>query len=240
MWRRDKDCYGLRVEIIGHQQTLAALKRARETDAFHHAYLFAGPDGVGKRRVAEWVAALVNCDEVGAPCGACRSCHRVLDPEATHPDVLILEPDGRQITIAQVRELIRTVPYPPIEATYRVVIIDPADAIGEAAANALLKTLEEPPSKTRFVLVSSRPDALLITIRSRCQRITFGRLTEEQVLGGLVDAGVANEDARAMATIAGLIERDVGLSAAVLAAALFTTHLLGLFGSHMIGSEPEA
>ncbi len=199
-------------DILGHERVLEALVQAEASGTGHHALLLAGPSGVGKRAIAVGLAALANC--VGdAPrdargrrtdaCGVCKSCRRILRTgragdesgpgargptgEGGHPDVLLLEPDGRQIKIAQVRELLRVVPFPPIEARQRVVIIDPADAMGPEAANALLKTLEEPSSHTRFILLSSRPDALLTTIRSRCQRVTVGRLDEAVVERALVD-----------------------------------------------------
>jgi DNA polymerase III subunit delta' len=183
------------MELLGHTSMLDALKRAWSRDQVHHAYLFEGPHGVGKRRVAEYFAALINCitdrsPEDPNPCGTCRSCRKIMpsdrpDRESKHPDIIVLEPDGRQIKIEQVRDLIRLIPFPPIEASFRFVIIDPADKLGDAAANALLKTLEEPPSRTRFILVSSKPQSLPVTVRSRCQRMTFGRLTHTEVLTGL-------------------------------------------------------
>ena len=183
------------MKIFGHTATLDALQRACSRDQIHHAYLFEGPEGVGKRRIAEYLAALINCTsskaaEAPTPCGSCRSCQKLLpaddlNHELKHPDIVVLEPSGRSIKIEQVRELIRLVPFPPIEASMRFVIIDPADKLGDAAANALLKTLEEPPSRTRFILISSKPQSLPITIRSRCQRMSFGRLTTPHVLEGL-------------------------------------------------------
>lgn len=201
-------------DIIGHRDVLATLSRAHLTDTVHHAYLFAGPAGVGKRLVADWFAALVNCVDnadrrASEPCGSCRHCRRILVDYAaergmSHPDVMRLEPDGRTIKIAQVRDVLRVVPFPPIEAAYRVVIIDPADALGEAAANALLKTLEEPPSRTRFILVSSRADALLVTIVSRCQRMIFGRLASDELARWLTQRHeVPPAQAHAVATVAG-------------------------------------
>ncbi|TNF23524.1 MAG: DNA polymerase III subunit delta' [Deltaproteobacteria bacterium] len=183
-------------ELVGHDRVVRALTQANASGTAHHAYLFQGPEGVGKRQAAFGFAALVNCvGDVAEPgrvaCGKCRHCRRILtmaaDPEATaHPDVLTLVPDGRQIKIAQVRDVLRMVPFPPIEARFRVVIVDPADVLGEEAANALLKTLEEPPSRTRFVLLTSRPAALLTTIKSRCQRMVFGRLPDEALIDLLV------------------------------------------------------
>lgn len=181
-------------EIIGHDGPRTMLLQAVARDAVHHAYLFEGPDGVGKRQVAYGFAALMGCT-ARAPgedaCGACRHCRRILamaaDPAASpHPDVLSVAPDGKQIKVAQIRELLKIVPFPPIEAAYRVVIIEPADLLGDEAANALLKTLEEPPSRTRFILITNRPPALLTTIRSRCQRVRFGRLRDEELRQVLV------------------------------------------------------
>ena len=183
------------MRILGHTLTLDALKRAFGRDQIHHAYLFEGPEGIGKRRVAEYLAAMVNCtatrkSDTPEPCGTCRSCSKLLPaddskPSLIHPDILVVEPAGKQIKIEQVRDVIRLVPFPPIEASIRFVFIDPADRLGDAAANALLKTLEEPPSRTRFVLLSAKPQSLPITIRSRCQRMAFGPLTSDQVIEGL-------------------------------------------------------
>ncbi|MEC9072562.1 MAG: DNA polymerase III subunit delta', partial [Myxococcota bacterium] len=188
-------------EILGHNRVLNTLVAANANGTVHHALLFAGPDGVGKATVARALSALMNCtgqapvDPEGRPvdaCGTCRSCRRILaEPtdgevgESSHPDLLALRPDGKTIKIGQVREILKVLPYPPLEARVRVVVIDPAEAMTVPAANALLKTLEEPPSSTQFILVSSQPDALLTTIRSRCQRIGFGRLRDEEVIAGL-------------------------------------------------------
>jgi len=190
----------LLTDIIGHARAIASLTHAHHNATSHHAYLFEGPPGVGKRRVAVGFAALGACDAVQAgardACGVCRHCRRILasvpgeEGAVEHPDVLWLVPDSARatpvITIAQVREVLRIVPFPPLESPYRTVIVEPADALGEEAANALLKTLEEPPSRTRFVLVTGRSAGLLTTILSRCQRVRFGRLTDVEVSDLLV------------------------------------------------------
>lgn len=181
-------------ELAGHDRVVSALVQAHLRGTTHHAYLFQGPEGVGKRHAAFGFAALMNCVGEGVTdraCGACRHCRRVLamasGPDgARHPDVLTLGPDGKQIKIDQVREVLKIVPYAPIEARYRVVVVDPADLLGDEAANALLKTLEEPPTRTRFVLITSRPAAMLTTIKSRCQRVVFGRLREAALTEVLV------------------------------------------------------
>jgi len=191
-------------DILGHDDQKRTLLAALARDRLHHAYLFAGPDGVGKRRVAFALAARILCaspDPVtDDACGACKHCRRVLaiatyhDEEGPfpssgaapllaprHPDVLALVPHGTYIKIEQVREVLRVVPYQPVEGAARIVVIDPVDALNEPAANALLKTLEEPPRSTRFILVTSAPANVLVTIRSRCQRVAFGRLPDPAI-----------------------------------------------------------
>lgn len=212
--------------VVGHQRVVESLRHAHRNDTVHHAMLFAGPGGVGKRTVARGFAALMNCTnpttqggpDAGDACGLCKSCRRILGSEedrgSGHPDVIELEPDGRQIKIAQVRDLIRTVAFPPIEAKTRVVIVEPADALGEEAANALLKTLEEPSSHTRFILVSNAPDSLLITIRSRCQRVTFGRI-DRASLGRLL-AERFDVDSETARGVAGVADGSVGDALAML------------------------
>jgi DNA polymerase III subunit delta' len=187
---------------IGHESVRKALISANASETVHHAYLFAGPRGVGKHHLARAFIAMVNCigeaptDDSGRRidgCGTCRSCRRLLpkDPKAanTHPDLLTLTlgEGERALKIEAVRDMRRVVPFPPIEAAFRFVLIDPAEALTPPAANALLKVLEEPPSRTRFIVISSQADALLTTIRSRCQRITFSPLQDAEVAHGLVE-----------------------------------------------------
>ncbi len=197
-------------DILGHERVREGLKSAAASDTVHHAMLFSGPEGVGKGAVARAFAALAACPNPSASgdaCGTCRSCERILShrpgEETRHPDVLWLSPQSSAvIKIAQVRDLLGIIPYPPLEARVRTVVIEPADTMNVEAANALLKTLEEPPSSTRFILITSRPDALLSTIRSRCQAIHFGRLADEEVERGLRAAGVGPEQARRGAALA--------------------------------------
>ena len=185
-------------DVLGQVAPKATLIEATRRDRLHHAYLFTGPDGVGKRRLAYAFAARLFCRAPtpdGDACGACRDCKRVTDTHAfyeehgvwkgtddapplmpKHPDLVTLVPHGQYIRVAQIREMLRVVPFQPVEAVMRLVIIEPADQMNDEAANALLKTLEEPPSKTRFVLVTSLASSLLVTIRSRCQQLAFKRL----------------------------------------------------------------
>ncbi len=207
--------------LVGHERVIDTLRQAHHGGAVHHAMLFAGAAGIGKRTIARALAALLNCTGGEPPrrdaCGACKSCRRILGSEVDrgggHPDVLEISPEGRTIKIAQIRNLIRVVAFPPIEAQLRVVIIEPADALGEEAANALLKTLEDPSSHTRFILVSSSPDALLVTIRSRCQRIVFGRVPTDALARLLErDFKVPADKAREVSAVAdGSVGQALGL-----------------------------
>jgi DNA polymerase III subunit delta' len=202
--------------ISGHRRLLALLARAIAHERLPPSLLFAGPSGVGKRRTAIAVAATLNClnsrradhgVHATAPaidaCGACASCRRIA--RGVHPDIIMVEPgDSGSIKVEQVREVIERAAYRPFEARRRVVIVDEADAMMASAQSALLKTLEEPPSASVFVLVSSRPDALLPTVISRCPRLRFGPLSAPDVAAVLVrDHEYDEADAHAAAADAG-------------------------------------
>ena len=193
--------------ITGHRRMLSLLSRAAAGRRVPPALLLAGPRGVGKRRVAQALAETLNCQEPVRDaegltldaCGACGACRKIA--RGMHPDVPVLEPgESGSIKIEQVREMIDRAQYRPFEGRTRVVIIDDADALVPQAQNALLKTLEEPPSASVFVLVSSLPDTLLQTVRSRCPRLRFAPLLPSEVAEVLVrDHGYAKADAVAAA-----------------------------------------
>lgn len=179
-------------DILGHATVLDQLWSALRAEEAHHAYLFEGPKGVGKRTVAERYAMAANCERDGErPCGTCRSCHTIAS--GAHPDVIRLEPPPdratRIIPVKDVREVIRKSGYHRYGGRRRVVIIDPAEAMQPAAANALLKTLEEPPEGTGFILIASHASALLPTIVSRCQRVRFGPVPMGPLAAWLGDRG---------------------------------------------------
>ena len=196
--------------IAGHQRLLALLARAIARDTLPPSLLLAGASGIGKRRTAMAVAEALNClapRKTGAfetdACGECASCRRIA--RRVHADVVVLEPgDTGTIKTDSVREVIDRSNYRPFEGRRRVVIVDDADALMESAQNALLKTLEEPPQASVFILVSSMPDALLATVRSRCRPLRFGDLTPAEVAAVLVrDHEYAEADAKAAAADAG-------------------------------------
>ncbi len=151
---------------------MAAIAAAHEAGRLPHALLLHEAPGSGGDWLAQWVARLVLCQSAtGAPCGACPSCHRVATGQ--HPDLLMLQPieESQQIRIEQIRELSEELALTAHQGAYKVAIIAPADTLNRFAANALLKTLEEPPPRTLLVLVVTQPSRLPATILSRCQRV---------------------------------------------------------------------
>jgi DNA polymerase-3 subunit delta' len=196
--------------IVGHRRLIALLSRAIAQDTLPQSLLFAGPRGVGKRRTAIALAEAINClqplSSGSLPrdaCGTCPACRRI--SRGVHPDVLIVEPgELGSIKIEQVREVIDRSGYRPFEGRRRVAVIDEADAMTPEAQNSLLKTLEEPPPASVFVLVSATPDALLPTALSRCQRLRFGELSADDVAQALMrDHEYEESEARAAAADAG-------------------------------------
>jgi DNA polymerase-3 subunit delta' len=176
-------------DIAGHEHLKPLIARAALAGTLPPSLIFAGPVGVGKRMAALALAQLVNClspvDEDA--CGGCASCKRIA--RGVHADVLVIEPeDSGAIKIDQIRDAVERSAYRPFEGRRRVVIIDDAEQIVPAAQDALLKTLEEPPNGTTFVLVTPAPELLLSTIRSRCQRLRFGRLAPSDVAAVLMRA----------------------------------------------------
>ena len=165
-------------EIRGQDRAIAHLRQALSTGRVPHAYLFAGPAHGGKHATGLALAAALNCDRApNEGCGTCATCERILS--GVHPDVQTLERTGaaRIINIKTVRQqVVAAVGLPPHEARARVFLVEEANDLQGPGANALLKTLEEPPARTHFVLATVAPDKLLPTIRSRCQKLTFAAL----------------------------------------------------------------
>lgn len=165
-------------------QTVAVqiLTNAIRQNRLSHAYLFWGPEGVGKKFTAKIFAQTVICsNSEQRGCGICSACVRI--QKEIHPDVLVFKPLGktRLITVETIEEINEIAQFRPYEAQRRFILIENADRIGIPAQNHFLKTLEEPPTETTFILLSANPDAILPTIRSRCQPIRFQRLHTETV-----------------------------------------------------------
>lgn len=212
-------------DIIGHRRLTTLIARAIDRDSLPPTLLFAGPSGVGKWAVARATAQAVNCldpsTQLGPAkqdptslrarpdgelpydaCGKCRSCDRIA--RGVHVDVVMLEPDDRaSIKIDVVREMLSKVSFRPFEGRRRVVLIREADTLEPESQNSLLKSLEEPPPGTMFILTTAVPGVLLPTVRSRCMRLRFGRLTAGEVAAGLVrDHEYTEAEAREAAPLA--------------------------------------
>lgn len=211
------------------------LERALDTDRVHHAYLFAGPPGVGKELAAFGLAQALVCEKRGVAevglfgsspasfqaCGQCSACQRAVprdeERRPIHPDIVVLErglyaaqtigrrtPETQDISIDQVRTLVLArAAYAPHEGRAKVFIIRRAEELSVSAANALLKTLEEPGARTHFILLTAQPDALLPTILSRTLKVRFAPLPEALVAELLTQHAVSAEIAREVAAIAG-------------------------------------
>ncbi len=163
-------------EIVGQDQAVGLLERALASGHLAHAYLFDGPDRVGKRATALALGFALCCPEQpGRGCGQCDTCTRIA--KGQHPDVLSLAPATQQYLIDQAREVVALASARPHEAPARILVLDQADRLNPSAANCLLKTLEEPVPGNHLVLVTSAPDRLLSTIRSRTQRVRFVSLS---------------------------------------------------------------
>ncbi len=171
-------------QILGHDRQKNILRRAINSNRLAHAYLFEGSEGVGKRLMALALARAVVCQN-GAGCGTCSACRKI--DHNNHPDLHLLEPSGTTIKIEQVRSIQKELSFRPLEAPKKICLIDSADRMNQAAGNALLKTLEEPNGEALLILLTARPESVLSTIRSRCQRLPFSRLPQGMLKGVLLE-----------------------------------------------------
>jgi len=177
-------------DVLGHTEALARLVQAWDAGRLAHGHLFAGPDGIGKRTAARALFAATACAEgKGDFCGTCATCTRVdvfRDGETDgpgHPDLLEIGPDERGvIKIDVIRDLQHRLSFQPFEAPAKLAIVDGAHRMNEAAANAFLKTLEEPPRATVLVLVTPAPASLMPTILSRTQRVSLRALRPDEIV----------------------------------------------------------
>ena len=208
-------------DVAGQDRAVRLLRSALLRGQPHHAYLLAGPAGVGKELLARVFALAANCEAEqpeARPCGSCSHCKAIA--RGNFPDVAYLMPQAelvargvvskadlegapsKEIRVDEVRALAKRLSLAALRGRRKIAIVTPAEAMNERAQNTLLKTLEEPPPATTFLLVSSQPDSLLPTIRSRCARVQLGPVPEEIIAQRLVREGVPAEQARHRAALA--------------------------------------
>lgn len=182
--------------IIGQVRAIARLDRAIRVGNLAHAYIFEGPTGVGKFATAKALAKALVCRDAG--CNVCPDCIRV--DHDTHPDVFCVAPEGTTLGIQQVRDIQHHVALKPVQGAHKVFIVDEAEAMTTQAANAFLRTLEEPPPGVVFVLVTSNVHALLPTIVSRCRQVAFSAIPSSEIVALLRERFGFDSDEAELAT----------------------------------------
>lgn len=192
--------------VIGHLRLRDVLTKAVEADRVPQTILLAGPAGIGKLATAMALAKAVNCPNVanGCPCGTCSTCERI--SRGQFSDVVVVDRgDLASISIKIVREkVLAPIGYRPFEGRKRVFIVDGADDLTWEAQDSLLKTLEEPPPAAILILIATSPDALKATVLSRCRRLRFGTLSDDEVARVLSErCGMEKASARSRAAISG-------------------------------------
>ncbi|MFQ5514653.1 MAG: DNA polymerase III subunit delta' [Myxococcota bacterium] len=180
------------------------LRQARHEGRVHGAYLITGPAGSGADELALWLAQLLLCRRAGPdPCGRCRDCQKTTSRPAQHPDLHVVQPDGAQIKVEQVRALQRSLGLVANEGGRRVGLILSAETLRIEAANAFLKTLEEPPPRTTLILVAEGSGRLPTTVLSRVTRLRLAPTPEEEIRRALIERGLAPQDAWLAAALGG-------------------------------------
>ncbi len=206
--------------LTGHEWAVGMLKKHVVNESPRHAYLFAGPPGVGRRTLALRFAQALNCQtpvDAGIPCGQCRDCKQIEAMQYADLTVVQAEAEGGTLKVDQIREARRTLTLKPYQAKYRVTLFLRFQEANDNAANALLKTLEEAPSYAVLILTADNPEQLLPTIVSRCEVLRLRPVRLEDVQRALENAGVESQQARLIAHISGgrpgyarqLLEHDV-------------------------------
>jgi len=192
-------------QMVGQEHVLQALVNALDSNRLHHAYLFTGTRGVGKTTIARIFAKSLNCDEgiVSLPCGSCSSCLEI--DEGRSVDLIEIDAASRT-GVDDMRELLDNVQYAPTRSRFKIYLIDEVHMLSRHSFNALLKTLEEPPPHIKFLLATTDPQKVPVTVLSRCLQFNLKRMSRSQILEQLTyltEQEAVAADAAALAQLAG-------------------------------------
>lgn len=196
-------------DIRGHSRQVLILKSMLRSGNLPHAFLFTGIEGIGKRTVATGFVKALNClTQSDDFCGQCLQCRKI--DRQIHPDVMIVEPlpDKKGLSVDQIRSLQQEIIFKPLEGKKKAVIIDQAENMTASVANCLLKTLEEPPEDTVLVLIAHSVSDMLPTVLSRCQRLHFSPLSDDDLSSLLAAQGMqARQTAQLLPLAQGSLQR---------------------------------
>ena len=202
------------IEEIQEMQpvVMKRLQGAYEKDRLAHAYLFEGPAGAGKKEITHFFVKLLLCENPveNVPCETCRSCQ--LYNSGNHPSIVFIEPDGQNIKIDQIRDLILTMNKTGLNTGRKIYVIEQADRMNNSSANALLKFLEEPEMNVTAILLTERLNAIMTTIRSRCQLVSFQPLSRPRLMEKLMAGGMTTSMAATVSMLTQSAEEAVELS----------------------------
>lgn len=177
------DNQDFKIPLVGHDWAVDLLQRQAQSGRISQSLLITGPPNVGKSSLARFFGQYLNCLEQTRPCGQCRSCRKLIS--GNHPDIRVFDDDHEPLKIDQIRELQRELSLSPLEGQHRVALLCNFERATTSAANALLKTLEEPPAPVVLILTAADPGNLLPTIVSRCQILTLRPLPDIQIVEAL-------------------------------------------------------
>ncbi len=230
-------------DVVGQPQTVKALANAFDRKQPHHAYLFSGTRGVGKTTLARIIAKCLNCEKgvTSQPCGICANCMAIAD--GTHVDLFEVDGASRN-KVEETRELLEDISYLASMGTYKVYIIDEVHALSDSSFQTLLKSLEEPPEHVKFVLATTNPDKVPVTVRSRCIQFHLRSMTVETIerhLRTLLDAENVTYDTASIHTLARMGQGSMrdALSLTDQALALCGTDLHESAILDMLGCAPQ-
>lgn len=199
-------------DVLGHGRARAGLREALRAGRIPNAWLFVGPEGVGKRTLMAATAQALLCERGGDDaCGACGACRRFAG--GNHPDYVVLESEKEQVPVEEMRAFCRQVGLRPMAGARRICAVPEADRMTDASANCFLKTLEEPPGRAVLLLRAESTDRLLPTVVSRCQVVRLGPLPVGEIAAELARRGWAQAEAEALAVLSeGALGRALALA----------------------------